>query len=252
MPNQPSQDFGESPAEDLARQLDEVTGALEALSQALDSEEELRVVLQRCCQQVIHAIPGADLASITLLREEGPSTPAATDELAIGLDEAQYDSQAGPCLESAKTGEVVRITLDLAQQRWPNFARAAGDAGIGSVLSAPLFINSEYQGSLNLYGTAQHGYRELDAKLLELYTTAVEAALRADRRYRAARDHAGRLREALTSRAVIDQAKGIIMAARRVDADTAFAALVEQSQRENAKLRELADRFVNRMISDDS
>jgi AmiR/NasT family two-component response regulator len=115
-----------------------------------------------------------------------------------------------------------------------------------------VFIDSDYQGSLNLYGEHTHGYRELDAALLELYTTAVEAALRADRRYRKARDHAGQLREALTSRAVIDQAKGIIMAARQVDADTAFAVLVQQSQRDNIKLRDLAARFVTNVTSADS
>jgi AmiR/NasT family two-component response regulator len=44
---------------------------------------------------------------------------------------------------------------------------------------------------------------------------------------------------------VIDQAKGILMAVRRISADEAFTLLVEQSQRENVKLRDLAIRFFN-------
>lgn len=112
------------------------------------------------------------------------------------------------------------------------------------MLAAPLFLDRNYQGTLNVYGHAPHGFGDLDAALLELYTTAAETALRADLRYRAAREHTIQLPRALTSRAVIDQAEGIIMAAQRVDADTAFAALVEQSQRLNRKLRDVAQQFV--------
>jgi AmiR/NasT family two-component response regulator len=68
-------------------------------------------------------------------------------------------------------------------------------------------------------------------------------------RYVEARETAEHLRTALTSRAVIDQAKGMLMAIRRISADDAFALLVEQSQRENVKLREVAERFVERVVS---
>lgn len=244
------------PAEELADQLDDVTGALEGLSQSLEAEEELPVVLQRCCWQAVHAIPGADLATITLLRDTSTDasmeTAGSTDEHASELDHVQIEAGTGPCLDAAKTGQVVRVSVAAAHEDWPRFAHAATDAGIGSVLSAPLFINSDYQGSLNLYGQDREGFRNLDAKLLEVYTTAAEAALRVDRRYRTARDHAGQLRTALSSRAVIDQAKGVIMAVRHVDADTAFAVLVEQSQRENRKLRDVAARFIARVTGLDS
>lgn len=77
---------------------------------------------------------------------------------------------------------------------------------MGSYLSAPLFIDSEYHASL---------------------------------------------RAALTSRAVIDQAKGVIMAVRRVDADHAFMLMVEQSQNQNIKVRDLAQQFVTAVVDDD-
>jgi hypothetical protein len=256
MPHQHDQQDGRGPADELAEQLDDVTGALEGLSQTLEAEEELPVVLQRCCWQAVHAIPGADLATITLLREAGAGagmdTAASTDEHASDLDHVQIEAGTGPCLDAAKTGQVVRVSVHAAHADWPRFAQAASDAGIGSVLSAPLFINADYQGSLNLYGQDGDGFRKLDAKLLEVYTAAAEAALRVDRRYRTARDHAGQLHTALGSRAVIDQAKGVIMAVRHVDADAAFAVLVEQSQRENRKLREVATSFIARVTGLDS
>lgn len=243
--SQPHDDLQHGVTEvELARQVDEVTGALEGLTQALDQAEGLPLVLQRCCQQVINAIPGADLASVTLLRDSDPYTAAMTGDEAGMIDEAQYRSGEGPCLEAAKTGTVVRTAVADAALRWPKFTRPASKAGLRSYLSAPLYINHDYSGSLNLYGLGTDGFRQLDAALLELYTTAAEAALRADLRYRKARDHVGRLTTALGSRAVIDQAKGIIMAVRQVDADTAFAALVELSQRDHRELRDVAEQFV--------
>jgi GAF domain-containing protein len=224
--------------------LDEVTGALESLSGVLAQEEELPVILQRLCRQVIHAVPETEMASVTLLRDEGPETAALTDDAAKDIDQAQYRTGQGPCLHAARTGQVVRIAVAEVHDRWPDFADAANGAGVASYLSAPLFIDAEYHGSLNLYGRRPHGYRMLDAALLELYTTAAEAALQSARRYLRAREHAGHLQIALGSRAVIDQAKGIVMGARRVSADEAFMLLVEHSQRENVKLRDVAERLV--------
>jgi AmiR/NasT family two-component response regulator len=88
------------------------------------------------------------------------------------------------------------------------------------------------------------GFGALDTALLELYTTAAEAALRGARRYVTARETVGQLRTALTSRAVIDQAKGMLMAVHRVSEDEAFGMLVKLSQEQNLKLREVAERFV--------
>jgi GAF domain-containing protein len=230
--------------EQFIQHLDEVTGALESLSGVLAQEEELSVILQRLCRQVIHAIPETEMSSITLLRDEGPETVAMTDAGADDIDRAQYRTGQGPCLHAARTGQVVRITVAEVRDRWPDFADAAGSASVASYLSAPLFIDSEYHGSLNLYGKRPHGYRLLDAALLELYTTAAEAALQSARRYIQAREHAGHLQTALGSRGVIDQAKGIVMGARRISADDAFMLLVEHSQRENVKLHDIAQRLV--------
>jgi AmiR/NasT family two-component response regulator len=55
------------------------------------------------------------------------------------------------------------------------------------------------------------------------------------------------LSEAMKSRAVIEQAKGILMAGSpKLDADGAFDLLRRASQRENVKLREIAQRIVDR------
>ena len=231
--------------DEVLQRIDEVTGALVGLSRVLDEEEDLAFIMDRVCRQVVGTVPGADLASVTVLRDGAPQSVAWTEQQTLAVDQAQYEAGEGPCLEAARSGQVQRVAVAEAAGRWPAFSEAAGGLGIGSYLSAPLFIDDEYRGSLNLYGRHTHGFRQLDAALLELYTTAAEAALRNARRYLRARRQAAELREALTSRAVIDQAKGIVMAVHRISAEEAFALLVDRSQRENRKLRDLAEHFLD-------
>ncbi|MEC3974171.1 GAF and ANTAR domain-containing protein [Amycolatopsis sp. H20-H5] len=232
----------------VVRQVDEVTGALEGLSGALAQEEQLQTVLQRVCHQVVRAIGEADLASVTLLRDGEPYTAAVAGDEAVDVDEAQYAAGEGPCLHAATTGQVTRATVAIAVERWPVFSAKTAGNGLDSYLSAPLFINSEYHGSLNLYGRGSDGFDALDAALLELYTTAVEAALRNAQLYLQARDQATQLSGALSTRAVIDQAKGILMAVHRIPSDEAFTMLVEQSQARNVKVRDIAASFVNDIV----
>ncbi|MET8849585.1 GAF and ANTAR domain-containing protein [Amycolatopsis sp. NPDC004625] len=228
---------------------DEVTGALEALSVVLREEEDFRILLQHVCLQVRHAVPGVGEASVTLVTGDAPHTATATSSIVGELDGDQYRIGDGPCLEAMRDGKIVRTTVADALERWPEFSRGAREAGFGSFLAAPLVADAEFSGAVNCYGRQDDGFEEVEGQLLELYTAAVEAILRVYHRYLRARDTADHLRTALTSRAVIDQAKGMLMAIRQVDAEDAFALLVEQSQRENTKLREVAERFVEGVVS---
>jgi GAF domain-containing protein len=224
--------------------LDDVTGALETLSELLDGDEDFRTHLQHVCEQVVRAVPGVDQATITLVDHGVPHTVVTTDEVVAGLDHEQYRTGAGPCLEAAETGKLVRVAAVDAARRWPVFARRATDAGMNSFLSAPLIVDEQHSGAVNCYSASGSGFADLDVAVLELYTAAAEMALRAHRRYQRASELAGQLRSAMDSRAVIEQAKGILMAVHRVSADAAFGLLSEQSQRGNVKIREVAQRFV--------
>ncbi|MEC3976057.1 ANTAR domain-containing response regulator [Amycolatopsis sp. H20-H5] len=228
----------------LADHLDEVTDALEALTGTLAREQDLDVILTAICHQVIRVVPGADMASITLPGEGDAETVASTDPRAVEIDAEQYRSGDGPCLRAAATGEVVRVAVETASALWPRFTRVARSLGVRSYLAAPLVIEPELSGALNLFGFEEHGFQELDAKFLDMYTTVVAATVRSTRRYLRAQEHVEQLRQAMDSRAVIEQAKGILMAARGMTAEAAFDELVAVSQRDNVKLREVAARFV--------
>jgi GAF domain-containing protein len=233
------------PEPDVIRRLDEVASDLSALSLLLDEEEDLGRVLQRSVDQLARSVPGADMVSVTVLRDGGSGeTVASSDERVWAIDSDQYAAGDGPCLEAARTSQVVRTGVEGALQRWPEFARSARAAGVESYLCSPLAIDTEFVGSLNLYSEKPHGFGDFDVVLLKVYVTASIAAIANARRYTKARKLANDLSRALDSRAVIDQARGILMARRGISAEQAFAELARESQNSNVKLRDLAARLV--------
>jgi anti-anti-sigma factor len=230
---------------DVLERLDGVTAALKGLREVLGREEELGRALQRSVDQITHAVPMAAMASVTVLRGHGAAETVACSSARVwAIDSDQYAAGEGPCLEAARTGEIVRVSVEEARERWPQFARSAQQAGVESYLSAPLMLDDGFAGSLNLYSELPHGFGELDEAFLGLYVAATAAALANARRYTEVRSLADQLGQALESREVIGQAVGVLMATQRISADEAFGVLSRQSQNSNTKLREIAAAIV--------
>ncbi|UQS26912.1 GAF and ANTAR domain-containing protein [Amycolatopsis thermalba] len=229
----------------LAR-LDDVTLALENLRVGLDDEEPLDAVLRRLAETAVNAIADADAVSVTLLDDAGPRTAAITDDELIGIDQAQYAAGDGPCLLAVTTREPVRAMSKPDSEGWAEFAAAAQDRGVLTFLAVPLLLGSgtrdgdELVGSLNLYSRIDGAFDPFDQKLMRLFTGAASAAISNARRWYHARQQIRHLENALTSRAEIDQAKGVLMAVHGISAAEAFDRLVDQSQRQNIKLRQVA------------
>jgi GAF domain-containing protein len=230
----------QQPGPEVLERLDDVTAALAALTTLLTSEEDLGRVLQRSVEQVTQALPGADMASVTVIRGDTAETVASTSQQVWTIDQEQYDAGDGPCLEAARTRQIVRTGTAEAEERWPRFTHSAEAAGVSSYLSSPLFIDEEFAGSLNLYSEQPHGFADFDVALLRLYVTAASAAIAGARRQAEARELAEQLAQAMSSRAVIDQAIGVLIAQRQVTAREAFQELSRQSQNTNVKVRDIA------------
>jgi GAF domain-containing protein len=229
---------------DVLERVDELRLALTDLAKVLDLEEELGRVLQRSIDQVLGAIPGAEMASVSVLRGDAAETVASSDERVWAIDSDQYAAGEGPCLEAARSGEIVRVGVEQVRERWPRFAGSARGAGVASYLSAPLVLEDKFAGSLNLYSTQPHGFGDLDEALLRLYITAASAAIANARRYTQARAVAQNLSRALESRAVIDQARGVLMAVRGISAQEALDQMIAESQNTNTKLRDIAGQVI--------
>ncbi|MBE8516741.1 GAF and ANTAR domain-containing protein [Amycolatopsis sp. H6(2020)] len=222
------------------------------LTRTLLTAGTIEDILQRMLEATTVMVPAADLASITLLDTDGHfHTPAETDEVATELDRLQYRFREGPCVEAAEPGgPAVAIAPDLtAEPRWPWWAPAATQLGMGSVLSTALISgppSGESHGALNVYSRSRHGLDAADRDVLLLLATHASLALAATDAVTRADLQAAHLRKAIDSRDVIGQAKGIIMARRGVSADAAFDVLRRTSQELNVKLADLARTLAER------
>jgi len=218
--------------------------ATRILSRLLLAEETLEATLSRVADLACRALVACDMASLTMINDGQPSTPVQTDPVAGELDAAQYRSEHGPCLEAYSVRQVVRGTIPASADRWPEFTAAAEKAGIRSVLAVPLVANERPLGALNLYSRTVESYDENDEETAVLFTEQAAVACANAEVYWRTYSLTEHLREALESRDVIGQAKGILMARRSCTPDAAFEALRKVSQHRNIKLRAIAEQVV--------
>jgi GAF domain-containing protein len=201
-------------------------------------------VLSRVAQLAQRTVPGADEVSVTMVRGSIAETAAYTGHLALTLDEWQYQRGIGPCLDAA-TGQATVSVPDLADEpRWPEWAEHAVAAGARSSLSVGLPIEEQVDGALNIYGVREDAFDDDAVVLAETFAGYAAVALANANLYGVTARLARQLQTAMTSRASIEQAKGIIMGRRRCSADEAFAILTRISQDSNRKLRDVAAALV--------
>jgi GAF domain-containing protein len=223
----------------------EFVAALVSLSGGLPADRGLEDTLARVTQLATQQISGCDFAGCTLVRDGKATTAVFTDPLSPEIDSAQYESGRGPCLDAYRQGAVLRIDDTHTENPWPEFAEAASEHGIRSTISFPLAGEQAPIGALNLYSRTPANFVDDDA--ISVAVVAHSSALLASAQaYWSAHQLSEHLQTAMLSRATIDQAKGIIMGARRCDADAAFAELQQLSQHQNRKLRDIAAEIVDR------
>jgi GAF domain-containing protein len=225
--------------------------AMEVLSRFLVADTSLEDTLTRVAELTVGAIPAAAFVGIALLDDaERVTTAIFTDEQAPQIDQAQYDERRGPCLDAWREQRIVRID-DVAVEgpaAYPAFSQACLDHGIHSTLSLPLSVDTTTHGAMNLYSRGHAAFGAEQLATASLFAAQAAVVLANASSYWAARARSEQLEEALTNRAEIEQAKGIIMSTMRCTADEAFDVLVKQSQRENRKLREVAREIVQNTV----
>jgi hypothetical protein len=201
----------------------------------MDVDDTLGVITASAAE----AVPGIDFVSISITGKDGRiQTLAPTDERALRGDELQYELGEGPCLDVVFDTPVVEVDDIATDLRWPTYGpRAAKDLGIGSQLGFQFHADPHARGGVNLYSTRTHELTVESRLIGAMFANLVAVALGWSR------EHAT-LNEALTSRAQIGQAIGVVMERYRLDSDRAFAFLVRTSQAGNLKLREVAEGII--------
>ena len=223
---------------------DPLAVSLAALTQFVVGKTTMRETLDKVAAMCVASMPGTEFAGITMMGNGRPVTAVFTDPLSPEIDQAQYKTGKGPCLEAFRTGEVYQIDSTRDDPRWPAFNRACLDHGVGSTLSIPLTVENERQGALNFYSAKPAGYGDAERRTAALFGAQAAIVLANAAVYWEVRNLADNLEIAMTTRSIVEEAKGIIMSTMRCGSEQAFAVLVAQSQQQNEKLSLVAARLV--------
>jgi hypothetical protein len=242
------QRFVNGDVETLGPLAEEFLSLGEALS-VVDRGLGVGEVLERIVRAA-QAVVGADVVSVTWRQDGEFTTPVETDPVASKADAVQYEHVEGPCVEATLEGGLgLAASSDLRHDtRWPRFGPAAADLGLHSVFATGLFPRDAgaRMGALNYYSRTPGGLDHVDRDVALVFATHAAVALRGAQVMAAAELRATQLGEAIHSRDVIGQAKGILMERRGLTADEAFDTLRRTSQDLNVKLRDLAQTLADR------
>ena len=205
------------------------------------ADRALGEVLEEITRIASSGIPGAEATSITLVRGEKAFTAAYCGQMAMDADELQYEEGTGPCMDAGRGGVVLRVDDMHTEERWPTYVARTASVGVRSSLSIPLPYQGGVIGALNNYSTEPAAFASPESlaagtDVAEVIAVAVANA----EAHHELGEQARHMRIAMESRAVIEQAKGVLMAQQGVDAEQAFEILRGASQRANRKLRDIA------------
>lgn len=211
---------------------------LAELARSLQREPESDAVLSGLVHAALELIPGVDEGSVSVVNgRTNIGSRGSSGPLPARIDALQMETGEGPCLEAAYEHRTIRVPDMGRETRWPNFARRAAEAGARGMLSIQLWVQGDDLGALNLYSYEADAFTDESENIGLLVASHAAVAF-------AEAEKARQLNEAVDSRDLIGQAKGILMERHRITGDQAFLVLSMASQRSNIKLSKVADHLV--------
>ncbi|MHA7284549.1 GAF and ANTAR domain-containing protein [Arthrobacter sp. TMS2-4] len=217
---------------DLATELAELT-------RSLQQEPDSDAILGGFVHAALDLIPGVDEASVSVvLGRKNIGSRAPSGNLPERIDALQEETGEGPCLEAAYEHRTVRVPNMAAETRWPLFAKRATEAGAKGMLSIQLWVEGDDLGALNLYSYEADAFTDESENIGLLVASHAAVAF-------AQAEKTQQLYNAVNSRDVIGQAKGILMERHKITGEQAFIVLSIASQRAHIKLWNVADHLIN-------
>ena len=227
----------------LARTFVELADTLVA---DFDVVELLAVLADRCVDML-----DVGAAGLMLVAPEGDlRVMASSSEAMRVLELFELQSQEGPCLDCYRTGRpMVNLDLATANGRWPRFAPEALAAGFRSVHALPMHLRGAVIGALNLFNVDPGEMRQADIDVAQALADVATIAVLQHRAALEAQVLNEQLNNALNSRIVIEQAKGIVAERRSLDMEEAFAALRNHARNHNLRLADVARRVIDGTVA---
>ena len=225
--------------------LDTFVELADTMASDYEISEFLRTLVERCAE-VLDVTTGG----VMLETPNGPLQLAAavTDEMEA-LEQAEIDTQDGPCHQAYRTGEQV-VAEDLEDsgvaERWPRVYQQMRDVGMRAVYAFPMRLRDDRIGALNLYRDTPGEFHTDDVRLGQAFADVAAIGILQERKVTNAERRAEQLQTALDSRIVIEQAKGVISVALDVTVDQAFDVIRQHARSTNQKVRDVAQAVIDR------
>lgn len=174
---------------------------------------------------------------------------ASTSEQSQLVELLQLEAGAGPCVECYHTGSVITVDdISALGERWPAFQRIALDMGFRSVHAVPMRVHTRVIGAMGLFGSQPGALTPEDASIAQAMADVATISLLQERTIREAGVLNEQLQRALTTRVLIEQAKGVIAQTKNLDMDSAFNVLRAHARSSRQNLRDVAESIVKRTL----
>ena len=218
----------------------DLDAGLRELTTLLLAEETLASTLERVTAVATRCVTGGSGVSVSLMKSGRPYTAHATDNRARTVDERQYELETGPIFAALATGRPQASCDGEGAPGWDELASRAAACGVHSLLSVPLVIASETVGTLNVYSEEPNAFGSDEVNAATLLAAQAAVCVANVKAHESCVRRIEQLQEALETRVVIEQAKGVLMERHTIDDASAFERLKESSQHTNVKLRAVA------------
>ena len=227
---------------------DGLEASLAGLSGLLTGPRPVQETLVQIAEFAVRAIPGAEGAGLAMLEDDRPQTVVASTEFVHAVDDVQYGLGEGPCLVAVETRSTQTSGSLGGDARWPRFGPRVGRMGVHSAVSLPLLLPDRVVGALNVYAHGKDAFGSEAVRIGEMFARPAAVSVHNARILAQSQRLAEQLSAALVSRAVIDQALGVIMSRTGATPEEAFGRLRAMSQSQHVKVADVSRALLDEAV----
>jgi transcriptional regulator with GAF, ATPase, and Fis domain len=233
----------------------QVSAVFVQVADSLVDDFDLIEFLEQLCAHCVNLLDVTATGILLADEKETLQTIAASDEATHLLELFALQHDEGPCVDCYRTS-TARTNIDLrdpvATAAWPEFAANARSSGFSTSHTFPLRLRDRAVGALNLFHSNAQPLSPQDASLAQALADVATIALLQQRALDQQHIEKAQLQRALTSRIIIEQAKGILAERWQTDVDAAFAALRRYARSHQLRLSDCARQVIDQTLDTSS
>ena len=216
--------------------------SLERFASALTSGYGIGDVLHNLTEEMAEVL-NLRGAGVTLVHDGQQRFVTAADEAIATLERVQESFQKGPCIDAVASSAPVAVP-DIAEgeasNRWPDYTIAAKHTGVRAVAGIPMLAEGAAIGAVNLYDSQPRNWSAEDLRVATIFASIATGYLAHASSARQQQRTAEQLEQALNTRLIIEQAKGVLATQRETTVDEAFKRLRTYAREHNARIHDVS------------